>query len=220
MADLHLIVIDTKTRFSPGEGLGNVSATQEIAYYEYVAQKTNATVMLLHHSSKLSRDGHQTGIQAYRDATALYDSVRAAWYIRALRADEAAAQGVADDGAKYMLLENSKNNYLPIMDDVVVKRMGFAFSHVTPSARLKGVEKKTIQENEQFDFVIGCMQTSSGSATVTNLVNLCKGTLSRAKMYKIVDQGVKDGLLEQVTRNGVQEYRLTNEGLNYNISVE
>jgi len=89
----------------------NAIATQEITYYERIAKETGATIMLLHHTNKVSRDGSTSGAQSFRGATALFDSIRAVWYRRGCTETKLMAMVVEDrTPGRYLVWENSKNN--------------------------------------------------------------------------------------------------------------
>lgn len=222
--DLKLIVIDTKTRYSPGEGLGNVTATQEITYYENIARKTGATVMLLHHTNKGSRDGSQSGMQAYRDATALYDSVRAAWYLRPLTDSERVAQNIADDDpASYLMLENSKNNYIACHEPWVIQRQGFSYGKQKMQPKLSSTEKKVRQEQECYSIFIQVMQRHcTDEVRQGELLKMCADatSVSFTKARKLIDQIVEDGYIEKSFRDRAVWYALTPEGVSYGLTVE
>lgn len=213
---LQFVVVDTKTRFSPGEGLGNVTATQEITHYEAISQQLGASVMLLHHSNKTSRDGSQTGAQAYRDATAIFDSVRAAWYLRALRQDELAAQGVKEDeNLGYLLLENSKNNYIKCCPDSVITREGYKYTCKPMSKKLTKIEK---EEKKIFDTRAGFAEylMNSSKNTINNFEVLnwaASRGVARIRITELIKKMLLDGELEEdKIGRGVAEYRITDKG--------
>jgi RecA-family ATPase len=222
--DLQLVFIDTKTRFSPGEGLGNVTATQEITHYERIASETGASVMLLHHSTKTSRDGSQTGAQAYRDATALFDSVRAAWYLRGCTETELAAQEISDDTpGKYLLLENSKNNYIPLCPPVILEREGYRFTPRQIVKKMSVTEKKEQRRQKAYDRVIEILQTAKGDwHSQAEVIRLCKEQLSlgRRLVVEVLDDLKEDGIVDWKIEGISHRYALTEQGKLYNITIE
>jgi RecA-family ATPase len=223
--DLQLVVIDTKTRFSPGEGLGNVTATQEITHYEAIAHRLGCGVMLLHHSNKISRGGVSTGATAYRDATALFDSVRAAWYLRALTAEELVAQGVdARDEGNYLLLENSKNNYVKQHDDMVIRRDGFSYSLKKKAPKMTAAERKEAKKQMTFDTVIAVIQGARTAAVCqADIVRLCREIgVGRNRVLEILADALSDGLIEakRSGRGAANSYELTDAGRMYNNTIE
>ncbi|RPH88531.1 MAG: hypothetical protein EHM66_00560 [Deltaproteobacteria bacterium] len=220
--DLQLVVIDTKTRFSPGEGLGNVTATQEITYYEAIAMETGASVMLLHHSNKSSRDGSQTGQQAYRDASAIFDSVRAAWYLRGLREDELAAQGIsATDSNNYLLLENSKNNYIMRCPDKIVRREGYKYYTSKVVEKMSKADRQEMLKRSVYDKVVDALQNGPATGcSQAELIKICQGLkVSRRKVVDAVENLIEDRLAERrVDRQGFKIV-LTDEGRSYNLEA-
>jgi len=220
--DLQLVIIDTKTRFSPGEGLGNVTATQEITYYEAIAKETGASVMLLHHSNKSSRDGSQTGQQAYRDASAIFDSVRAAWYLRGLREDELVAQGIpAADVNNYLLLENSKNNYIMRCPDKIVHREGYKYSTSKVVEKITKVERQDLLKYSVYEKVLDALQNGPvNGCSQAELIKICYGLrVSRRKVVEAVESLADDGLvIRGLTKQG-PKIVLTDEGRSHNLDA-
>jgi RecA-family ATPase len=214
--DLQLVIIDTKTRFSPGEGLGNVTATQEITYYEAIAAGTGSSIMLLHHSNKSSRDGSQTGQQAYRDASAIFDSVRAAWYLRGLREDELLAQGVpTTDANNYLLLENSKNNYVMRCPDKIVHREGYKYSTSKVVAKITKTERQDLIKQGVYDRVVDALQNGPVTGlSQAELIKICSGLkVSRRKVVEAVAELLEDHLIEI----RICKIVLTPEGRSHNL---
>lgn len=221
--ELQLVIIDTKTRFSPGEGLGNVTATQEITHYENIAKQTSASVMLLHHSNKSSRDGSQTGQQAYRDATAIFDSVRAAWYLRSLRPDELTEQGFKEDETGYLLLENSKNNYIERSKDKILNRAGFSYTVHVAKPKVPKAQRAEADKSSAYDKIVGIFQTLKGAEHNQGDVCLAcreRANLSRKLVVETIGYLIEDGLLEQKRKGQAIVLTLTDEGRNYNLSIE
>jgi RecA-family ATPase len=220
---LQLVIIDTKTRFSPGEGLGNVTATQEITHYEALAKTTGASVMLLHHSNKSSRDGSGTGAQAYRDATALFDSVRAAWYLRGLTEAELSAQEVTlEDKRAYLLLENSKNNYIPQDVDKVLKRVGYRYEVSKLKPRMTNVDKKELKRQQAYDRVIDLLQSHIGEPYHQSaIISICANrNMSRQRVIDALKDCEEDGMVLKIEKGICKKYSLTEEGKMYKLTVD
>lgn len=219
--DLNIVIIDTKTRFSPGEGAGNVTASQEITYYEAIAQQTNAHVMLLHHTNKVSRNGSTTGAQAYRDATALFDSVRAAWYLRGLTDEELMAQGVKNtEKQNYMLLENCKNNYIRKHDDILIYRDGYTYSSRNVKPKLSKEERRAHEEQEYINAIVPLFTRMDMSLGVAEMMELSDTVLERRKFIKILDNIEELGLIVKVPNSTRKLYTVTEEGLAHRASLE
>lgn len=215
-----LVAIDTKARFSPGEGSGNNVATQEIQHFETIATETGASVMLLHHTNKMSRNGFVSGTMAFRDATALYDSVRACWYLRTLTEQELSCEGIQANNAQYYtLLENTKNNYLPLNETLVLKRLGYGFEAKPIAPRLNSDQKKELRAEEDLKNLLSILQINkSGSWTLRNVIDICKGKLSKARAMQALKVSVDlDYVLKERSSDNVNshKYKLTEAGKNY-----
>ncbi len=214
--DLQLVVIDTKVRYSPAEGMGNVTVTQEITHYERMAQTTGAAVLLLHHTNKVSRDGSQTGAQAFRDATAMFDSVRAAWYLRSCKPSELQSSGIDDYApGKYLLLENAKNNYLPICPTVILERDGYRFTPRPYIAKAPRSDEETKERKQQAanEAVLEIMRVATNSLTQAELVRRCReADITRSVVIEAVRQLIDDGLviINKIGKSNV--HILTDEG--------
>lgn len=221
--NLSLIVIDTKTRFSPGEGYGNVTATQEISYYEQIARETGASVMLLHHSSKKARgDAVMEGEQAYRDATALYDSVRAAWYLRRLKPKEITnLQIPIEDIYKYMIFQNTKNNYIEQCPDLLIKREGYSYSHEIVELIVPKEKVATLKKQQLMDRLIIYMQKSKiNNFSQGDLIKLGEEyEAGRSRVLQSLRMAEDQGLVisSDTVQGRVKEYQLTNIGKRYNM---
>lgn len=222
--DLHLIIIDTKTRYSPAEGMGNVTATQEITYYEAIAQQTGASVMLLHHTSKVSRDGSQTGMQAYRDASAIYDSVRAAWYFRTLTDAERLTQDITEDESdKYFILENSKNNYIPHHKPMLIRREGFNYSLHDIGPKISKEARKERQKEDLMSHIITVLQDDGKKEFSQADILRMKDTFKcgKSRLIAALEDAVDCEILEKdlPVKGKPKIYRFTDYGLSYGLQI-
>jgi RecA-family ATPase len=220
--DLQLVIVDTKTRFSPGEGLGNVTATQEITYYEAITRETGASVMLLHHTNKMSRDGSQTGSQSYRDSTALFDSVRAAWYLRGLTTKELADNCIPEeDSNKYLLLENSKNNYIEVKPLTVLKREGYTYTLKTLALKVPAEERKERKKQMMCDKVLAIIQNEKGIGhSQAEIMAACrKEGVGRRVVADSLQDLEDDQMLKCVADGRSFRYTLTEAGRTQNLSI-
>jgi len=226
IADLRLIVIDTKTRFSPGEGGGNVIATQEIAHYEAIAQSLNATVMLLHHTNKTSRGVDANGMQAFRDASALYDTVRAAWMLTTVEdADALAEQGVAraEDGVSYLMLECTKQSYLPKHSRVFLTRRAGRYEVKNAGPKLTAKQKKAGEARNEKDKFIEVLQGAGDKAlSQSGVVDLCQAQMGigRRKTETLIDHAIGEGWIKEERKDKKYEYHLTKAGRQYGLTIE
>jgi RecA-family ATPase len=222
--DLQLVIVDTMTRYSPAEGKGNATATQEITHYERIAKATGASVLLLHHTNKPSRDGSLSGSQAYRDATALFDCARACWYLRGCRPDELAANGLADGAPnKFLIFENAKNNYLPMCPAVILERDGYKFTSrpIVAKAKMSKAERDELKRQEAYDKTAEILQRAGGPLTQTAVIALCRaeGVGNTMARYALCEMA-NDGLLEKYQDCRKNCYRLTDEGRLYGLAAE
>jgi RecA-family ATPase len=206
--DLQLVTIDTKTRYSPAEGMGNVTATQEITHYENMARVTGASVMLLHHTNKASRDGSQTGAQAFRDATATFDSVRAAWYLRGCTDAELAAQGINDDTpGRYLVWENSKNNYTAVNPTLIVKRIGYRYA----ARVMKKTSPRAKNEAKKRQVVEDALEVLRDAPMAQGDLARCCGTNAHTGP-PVFEEMVQDGLISRTKSGKAIVYALTETG--------
>lgn len=221
--NVSLVVVDTKSRFSPGEGAGNVVATQEIAYYEALAQTVNASVMLLHHTSKAHRGADANGAQAYRDATALFDTVRAAWMLTGLEDPEALAeQGITPEpGATYLVYECTKQSYGQRHNKMIVKRQGFTFTAQSAKPKSTPTQRKEEQRKTELLTFITLMRGVKGAVCQSAVYEMCAAEMriGRRKAEQIVELAIGEGLLAEKQKDKRYEYVLTDAGKMYQLTV-
>lgn len=225
--NLQLVIIDTKTRYSPAEGEGNVIATKEITFYEAITKETGATVLLLHHTSKKSRDGSEDGQQAYRDASATFDSVRSAWYMRPLTKKELSAEGLtADDGRRCFLFENAKNSYVQRHPDLRITRVGFSYTHTEMRARGEDAEEvKDRKRQDAVDAVVTYLQEGkSGLAIQADIIRELKTRhgIGRIRAIAALVDAQTDGLIDVDDSKGGKAmfFILTDAGKKYQLEIE
>lgn len=223
--DLQLVIIDTKTRYSPGEGLGNVSASDEVGYYEMIALTTGASVVLLHHTNKKSRDGSQDGAQAYRDATAWFDNTRFSWFFRPVTEKELSLENIGvNEASDYYILENAKNNYVKKHKNKLVHRKGYDFiftDAVTKEEKGDAVDRKN---QELIDSIVFWMQSlKNNDIRQAEIIQWAKTELNagRSRVKKALSSACEDGILQLNIEVG-QSYRysLTEYGTLYNLKLE
>ena len=205
MHNLQMVVIDTKSRYSPAEGQGNVMATQEISYYEYLTRLTNASLFILHHSSKASRNGEGDGAQAYRDASAIYDSVRAAWFFRGVTAEECIDQGLNPAHKdEYYVLENTKQNYYPGHKPLLVHRKDYQYSLRDFAPKLSREQRADREQEMVGEILLGLLCGKSRPMTAKELTEDGGEDLGigRRKLIKILDGMAEDGIIERLTDGG------------------
>lgn len=112
----RLVIVDTYSRFLAGHSeQDNAVAATIVAALEQMCQETNAAVLVLHHTNKVSQLGGGQGEQgAARGASALTDNARYQMNMWTMSKDIAEAHGVPDDERKaYVFAEATKANHLP-----------------------------------------------------------------------------------------------------------
>lgn len=109
----RLIVLDTLSRIHMLDENSNGDMAQLIAVLEHIAVKTNASVLFLHHSSKLAaREEQVDQQQAARGASALIDNARWSGFVAKMTEKEAARFGLREDfRSRFMRFGISKQNY-------------------------------------------------------------------------------------------------------------
>lgn len=109
----RLIILDTLTRFHTLDENSNGQMGQLISILEYLAEKTGAAVLFLHHANKAAiREGSTDSQAAGRGASALTDNVRWSAYLSGMTADEAKELGVAPGNrGRYVRFGVSKLNH-------------------------------------------------------------------------------------------------------------
>lgn len=119
-AGCRLIVFDTLSRIHRLDENSNGDMANLISTFEYVAAKTGASVLYLHHVSKGSaREGQTDQQHAARGASVLVDNVRWCGYLAKMGEDEAKKlrirnQGIAsliDQRGNFVRFGVSKQNY-------------------------------------------------------------------------------------------------------------
>lgn len=109
----RLVVLDTLSRVNARlDENSNGDMSRLVTRLEYVAVKTGASVLFIHHVSKGSARDGQTDQQAARGASALVDNARWCGYVASMTEDEALALGVDSDRRAYYARHGiSKQNY-------------------------------------------------------------------------------------------------------------
>lgn len=108
--DTRLLLLDTVSRFHGLDENSNGDMGRLVKRMEWIAVKTGAAILYLHHVSKASvRDGAGSAQQASRGASALVDNARWGASLRRMTDDEAEEAGL--DPQLHVRLEVPKNNY-------------------------------------------------------------------------------------------------------------
>lgn len=121
-----LIVFDTLTRFHSLDENSALDAKKIMARLEMIAKRTKASVLYLHHTSKLAGATGQGGSQqAARGSSVLVDNARWASFLAVMTEAEASKFGVSPESRElYVRWNVSKQNYGASIADVWYKRNG------------------------------------------------------------------------------------------------
>lgn len=129
-SDARLVILDTLSRIHTGDENSNGEMAQLIGTLEYLAAKSGAAVVFVHHTSKGSAKGGQIDQQhAARGASALIDNARWCGFLAGM--DENEARNLSANGRVPIGIENkrsfvrfgcSKNNYDTAETDIWYRR--------------------------------------------------------------------------------------------------
>ncbi len=98
-ADARLIVLDTLSRIHGLDENSNSDMAQLVSALEYIADRTGAAVLFLHHTNKTSALQGQGDLQqAARGASALVDNARWAGFVAKMTEDEAKRHSTGTHG--------------------------------------------------------------------------------------------------------------------------
>lgn len=123
--NLQLVILDPVSRFRGGDENDNEAATRFVESVEQIRSKTDATILLPHHVSKMgsSGDSDQLDMNMLRGASALVDGARWAAAMATMRKDEAAQYDVnKEDAKRYVRLDVVKNSYNAPWDGIWLYR--------------------------------------------------------------------------------------------------
>jgi hypothetical protein len=199
-----MIVVDTKAIFGNVEGSGNALASQEIQMYKQLACIADTTVLLLHHTNKASRNGEGSGATAFRDASAIYDSVRAAFYLKPLQANDCDLPKA--ERQQYLILEHTKGNYGPITPDLTIKRNGYGFEVVSDFC------KNTASKSDDLTILMETLEErqSSEPHSLRTIIEYCKGIISESTTRKLVKLAERESYLlcDESSKGQSKNYRI------------
>lgn len=123
IGDLKVIIIDPASRFRGGDENTAQDATRFVEQLERLAQETGATVIALHHVSKAKSGASEQTQDAARGSSAFSDGVRWQLNLRTPTKAEATSLQIPEDTRKrHLIVANTKNNYGPMAEDVVLTR--------------------------------------------------------------------------------------------------
>ena len=123
VSDLKLIIIDPASRFRGGDENSNADATRFVQALEYLAQSTGATVLIAHHSNKMSMNGDEANQSASRGASAFTDGIRWQMALTPQTKKSKALAGIPEaDRRLFVEAALVKTNYTAPMLPVMLKR--------------------------------------------------------------------------------------------------
>ena len=111
--DLKLIVIDPLSLSHGGDENSSQDMSTFVQVCEHIANQTGATVMVLHHISKLMATNGGSGMQqAARGSSALVDGARMVMNLSGVTGADAKRFSISEERQnQFVTLTNSKNNY-------------------------------------------------------------------------------------------------------------
>ena len=144
--DLRLIVIDPASRFRGGDEIAAQDTTRFVETLERLRSATGATVLLVHHTNKLSANADEANQGAARGSSALTDGVRWQMNLNKPNKTQAKVHGVLDSNRhEYVLATITKNNGAPPQPAVMLQRgPGGVLGAVMPSAPTQSSENKLV----------------------------------------------------------------------------
>lgn len=109
----ELVVIDTLSKFNAGDENSNADMAQLLVQLEHITQKTNCSILIVHHSSKAATLNGQSDNQAStRGASSLIDNARYQITMQTMTKKEAAELKINDDYKMYVHVNFPKVNYV------------------------------------------------------------------------------------------------------------
>ena len=121
----RLLILDTLRRFHVAGENDSGDMAKVVASMEYIAAKTGASVLFLHHSSKSSALGGTVDEQqSSRGSSVLVDNVRWQGFLSTMSKSEAKEMGVEQEKRRfYVRFGVSKQNYGAPFEDVWLERL-------------------------------------------------------------------------------------------------
>lgn len=194
--NIKMVIFDTKSKFSSVEEKNNL-VKQEMYYYQKIASKYNATVLLVHHTTKEFRGNEGLdpyGLRSFRGGGALYDESRACWYLRTPFKKELEMYNQKPDSNQLVLL-NSKANGEKKHKPILLKRMGNTFNMISTIEAINIEKSIEIDEGKALEAVLLSLQ--SGEMKRTDVVEECNimHGVTRKMARKVLDEAVDSGLI-------------------------
>lgn len=127
--EMRMLIIDPFSMIHPANENDNGEILRIGEILNYVAEKSNAAVVIIHHTrkkDKASSEGHSGNLDSARGASALGGLVRSAYTLDTISPQECKRRGIAEkDRRFYVMLEQAKANMsAPGIDQRLYKRHG------------------------------------------------------------------------------------------------
>lgn len=198
--ELGLLVIDTRSRYSCAEGLGNVVVAKEVSLYEKLAQMFRCTVMILHHTNKKSYSfDNSSSAGASRGETAYLDSLRLGIHLKKLKPEILPVYKIPkSDSSNYIVVENSKQNYAEVIPPFVIKRSGYKFSMTTIDPNTKASAEKSKKNMEAVEALMEIIRERDG----LNISELTEESGLSARQIKKAIEECEDNDLVYTQKGG------------------
>lgn len=195
--DLRLIILDPASRFRGGDENKNEDATRFVEALEKIAKTSGASVLIAHHSSKISYNTESEPSQgASRGASALTDGLRWQMNLNRPSTSQASEMGVPKESLpRYVAATITKSNYSATHAPVLMERMDDGYlSAVTASQAQQRVEHEAVMR------ILTVLQThgSMSARKIEDDYGGVKGALNlpKERVRDMVKIGLKQGLLE------------------------
>ena len=184
--DIALIIIDPAARFRGGNENASEDSTRFVEALEYLRKKTGATVLVAHHTNKVSSSSEEPSQNASRGSSALTDGVRWQMNLASLSKAECTSNGIPDsDRLKYLKAAVTKNNYGPPVDPVLLMRGDGGFLIPVPA----GGPKRTRDELDKLAILRKIVEIKLKPISSTSFRSSYAGA---DKTMKISDNRMRD----------------------------
>lgn len=125
--EYRLIIIDTLRRSHDCDENNNGVMSQVLRSFEILAEKSKASVLLLHHENKFSFADNDSGSSSVRGASSIVDNARYVLRLQTMTTHEAKSRQLSDDDRRFWVGASlEKTNYGPPgfckMDETLQRR--------------------------------------------------------------------------------------------------
>ena len=204
-APLRLIVIDTRSRLSGIEGSGNAAVTKEVSWFEKLAVDFNATLILLHHTSKTTPANINNPTAACRGESAFLNSLRFGIHL----GNDLKEIPMAER-KDYMRLTVCKQNYGKKVEPFIIHRDGFKFTSTDIAPDDENNEEDEEEGERDIDLILDIIRKTPGMSQkdIVKEANSTAG-ISNRKCQDVLKRLAKDKLVKiQRAARGTKKYTL------------